>query len=70
MSALRSDTPGSECQPPPYAAVMTLEMAKRQGPDAPPLPPHKLSPHDVVGSLYKKLNPDDPQRLKAPVFNP
>jgi DNA polymerase III delta prime subunit len=28
--------------------VVTLEMAKRLTPAAPPLPPHKLSPHDVV----------------------
>ena len=28
--------------------VLTLELSKRPGADAPPLPPHKLTPHDVV----------------------
>lgn len=28
--------------------VVTLELAKRQTPQPPPLPPHKLTPHDVV----------------------
>ena len=29
--------------------IVTLELASRpNGPEAPPLPPHKLSPHDVV----------------------
>ena len=28
--------------------VLTLELSKRPGVDPPPLPPHKLTPHDVV----------------------